>query len=83
MRTKTVLVALVAAFLTLSFAGDTWARSRSSSGGSASVRGYTTKSGKTVAPYQRTTPNGSKQDNWSAKGNVNPYTGKSGTKNPY
>lgn len=83
MRFKALLVALVAAFLTLSFASDTWARSRSSSGGSTSVRGYTTKSGKAVAPHQRTTPNGSKQDNWSTKGNVNPYTGKSGIKNPY
>ncbi len=53
-----------------------------SSGGSHSVRGYTTKNGTYVAPHQQTNPNGTKRDNWSTKGNVNPNTGKPGTKNP-
>lgn len=44
------------------------------------VRGYVKKSGKYVASYRRTTPNKTKADNWSAKGNVNPDTGKAGTK---
>src|SRR5438552_2648263 len=52
-------------------------------GGSVSVRGYTTKSGTYVAPHMRSAPDGNVWNNWSTKGNVNPYTGKEGTKNPY
>jgi hypothetical protein len=47
------------------------------------VRGYTTKSGTYVAPHYRSSPDSSKLNNWSTKGNVNPYTGQPGTKNPY
>lgn len=44
------------------------------------VRGYTTKGGSYVAPHHRTAPNATKADNYSTKSNVNPYTGKKGTK---
>lgn len=44
------------------------------------VKGHVTKSGKYVAPSVRTAPNKSKLDNFSTKGNVNPYSGKAGTK---
>jgi hypothetical protein len=54
--------------------------SSSHSGGSHSIRGYTTKSGNYVAPHHATNPDSSKTNNWSHKGNVNPYTGKVGTK---
>jgi len=50
---------------------------------STKVRGHYKKDGTYVAPHVRTTPNSSKLDNWSTKGNVNPYTGKDGTKDPY
>jgi hypothetical protein len=53
-----------------------------SGGGSHSVGGYTTKRGTYVAPHMQTNPNGTKLDNWSTKGNVNPYTGRPGTKKP-
>ena len=46
------------------------------------VSGYTKKDGTVVAPYQRTTPNGTQRDNWSSKPNYNPNTGKEGTKEP-
>ena len=46
------------------------------------VRSYTRKNGTRVQSHQRTSPNRSKNDNWSTKGNVNPDTGKKGTKNP-
>ncbi len=42
------------------------------------VHGYYKKSGKYVAPYFRTNRNKTKLDNWSHKGNINPYTGKKG-----
>jgi len=53
-----------------------------SKSGTTSVRGYYRKNGTYVKPHKRTSPNKTKMDNWSTKGNVNPYTGKAGTKNP-
>lgn len=47
------------------------------------VRGHTRKDGTYVAPHYRSSPDGSKANNWSTKGNINPYTGKEGTVNPY
>jgi hypothetical protein len=47
------------------------------------VRGYTTKNGTYVAPHYQTNPDSSLLNNWSTKGNYNPYTGKPGTVNPY
>ncbi|MEI6064793.1 MAG: hypothetical protein WCQ26_09395 [Pseudanabaena sp. ELA748] len=35
-----------------------------------------------VKAHAQTAPNKSKKDNWSTIGNVNPYTGKKGTKRP-
>ncbi|PKN52829.1 MAG: hypothetical protein CVU55_06310 [Deltaproteobacteria bacterium HGW-Deltaproteobacteria-13] len=54
----------------------------SSTGGSHRIRGYVKKNGTYVAPSHATNLNHSKYDNWSTKGNVNPYTGKEGTKDP-
>lgn len=49
-----------------------------------SVRGYYKPSiGRYVAPHYKTTPNRSRFDNYSTKGNYNPYSGKKGTANPY
>lgn len=46
------------------------------------VSGYTRKDGTYVQPYFRTAPNSTLMDNFSTKGNVNPYTGKPGWINP-
>ncbi len=44
------------------------------------VRGYYKRStGRYVAPHYKTTPNRTRFDNFSMKGNYNPYTGKKGT----
>lgn len=51
--------------------------------GSHSTKGYFKKDGTYVAPSYATNPNATKTDNYSSKGNVNPYTGKEGTKDPY
>lgn len=51
--------------------------------GSHSKKGYVKKDGTYVAPSYATNPNNTKTDNYSSKGNVNPYTGKEGTKDPY
>lgn len=42
------------------------------------VHGYTTKRGTYVAPHYRSNSNSVKYDNYSSKGNYNPYTGKKG-----
>ncbi len=47
------------------------------------VNGYTRSNGTYVEPYYKSSPNNSAYDNYSTKGNVNPYTGQEGTKNPY
>ena len=46
------------------------------------VQGYTRKDGTYVAPYMRTAPNSTRNDNYSTQGNINPYTGQEGTKPP-
>lgn len=48
---------------------------------SHNVRGYTKKNGTYVAPHEQTNPNRTRKDNYSHKGNYNPYTGKKGRKN--
>ncbi len=47
------------------------------------VNGYTRSNGTYVEPHYRSSPNNTTYDNWSTKGNVNPYTGQEGTRNPY
>lgn len=42
------------------------------------VRGTVTRRGEYRPPHYRTPPNHTQRDNWSAKGNRNPYTGKAG-----
>lgn len=72
--TLSLLVCILLASSTLSHARG---------GSSTYVRGYTTKTGKYVAPHHRSSPDGSRMNNWSTKGNVNPYTGKPGSADPY
>jgi hypothetical protein len=45
-----------------------------------SVRGYHRKDGTYVRPHMRSNPDGNFNNNWSTIGNINPYTGKLGTK---
>ena len=47
------------------------------------VSGYTSSSGTYVNPYRATNSNATRQDNYSTKGNVDPWTGKPGTKSPW
>ncbi len=51
-----------------------------SSGGSHAVKGHFKKNGQYVQPHRATNPTQTQRDNWSSKPNVNPYTGKPGTK---
>ena len=45
------------------------------------VSGQVTKSGTYVQPHHATNRDSTKENNYSQKGNVNPYTGREGTKN--
>jgi hypothetical protein len=47
---------------------------------STKVHGYTKKDGTHVESYHRTKSDGTTKNNYSHKGNTNPYTGKKGTK---
>lgn len=83
-----------AALLLILIAGTAFARGGGHSGGHHShtyssgyeshstthVNGYTKRDGSYVAPHDRTTQDHTKNNNWSTKGNVNPETGKPGTK---
>ena len=44
------------------------------------VSGYYRKNGTYVQPYRATDPNGTRNDNYSTRDNVNAYTGVEGTK---
>lgn len=48
-----------------------------------SVRGYERSDGTYVQPHEQTNPNSTRTDNWSSQGNVNPFTGQAGTRDPY
>jgi len=74
---KKLLLVLALLIGVLSFSASADART-------TRVRGYYKPStGSYVAPHYKTTPNRSKFDNFSTKGNYNPYTGKKGTVNPF
>lgn len=46
-------------------------------------RYFKPSTGKYVAPYFKTSPNKTRLDNFSTKGNYNPFTGKKGYTSPY
>lgn len=68
------LLPALAVSLALLFSASSEAR------GSVRVKSYARKDGTYVPAHRRTSANSTKADNWSTKGNVNPYTGKKGSK---
>lgn len=65
-------VALFAALIAAPLAAQT----------TTTVKPHIRKDGTFVSGHQRTTPNSTVNDNWSTSPNVNPWTGKTGTKPP-
>lgn len=47
------------------------------------VQGYQKNDGTYIQPHYRSDPDGDVNNNWSTKGNQNPYTGQKGTHAPY
>jgi hypothetical protein len=87
MIAKTTIVCALCMISAMSFArggGFSGGHSsyHSSGTGEHYVSGYTRSNGTYVTGHHQTNPNGTKYDNWSSKGNVNPYTGKEGTIDP-
>lgn len=90
MKYKTVLLALIAIpFAASAFPRGyhapravTYTSTRSTYNAPVRTRGYLKRNGTYVAPHYSTAPNRTKSDNWTSKPNVNPYTGKAGTKDP-
>ena len=75
---KIIVSTLLACFLFFGVVSVNFAQAR------VSVKGYTRRSTSTyVAPHYRTSPNRTRFDNWSTKGNFNPYTGKKGYVSPF
>lgn len=73
---KTLIIALVSFLVSLGLFSFAEAATR--------VRGYYKRSnGSYVQPHYRSSPNSSKFDNWSTKGNINPYSGKRGYNDPF
>jgi len=60
--------------------GHSYGSHSRSSTGEHLVSGYTRSNGTYVAPHYQTNPNGTRNDNYSTRGNVNPHTGELGTK---
>lgn len=69
------IIALLLAFLMLSAVA---AEARSTR-----VKPHVRKDGTFVPGHRRTTPDSSKFNNYSTKGNSNPYTGEKGTVDPF
>lgn len=70
MKLKEIIIFIIISFFSISTLAD------------VSVKGYYRKDGTFVKPHYRSEPNSIQSDNWSTKGNINPYTGEKGTKEP-
>jgi hypothetical protein len=76
------LASLIASTMLVDHAGASSEKSSHKNLGIVHVKEYVRKNGTHVKPSCRTLPNETKKDNWSSLGNVNPCTGKKGTKRP-
>lgn len=65
-----LLIATLLLASSLSASADQW------------VNGYTRQNGTYVQPHMRSNPNGTTLDNYSTRGNSNPYTGERGYRSP-
>jgi hypothetical protein len=70
MKLTLIATALFFTFASGSTLADTW------------VNGYYKQNGTYVQGHYRSDANSTRYDNWSTRGNVNPYTGEVGTQDP-
>jgi hypothetical protein len=77
-----LLIASVAVLATVCAASAQPLYGTGSNPNSHTISPYTTQSGTYHPPAQATNPNPAQSDNYSTRGNVNPYTGAIGTRTP-
>ena len=65
----------LAALTAVACAGEAFAQQR--------TQGYTRRDGTYVAPSYRTAPDSNRFNNFSTRGNVNPYSGRQGSVSPH
>ena len=91
MKSSAILVLLAAAMALAPVAavdakgsrgGGSYASSSGSKSSSTAVHSYTKKNGTHVDAHRRTTADRTEKNNYSARGNSNPNTGKTGHKTP-
>lgn len=79
LKTGTALFAILLAATAQAKGSHGGGHARSSTGVHWTT-GHTTKTGTYVQGHYSTNPNGTRNDNFSTRGNTNPYTGEAGTK---
>jgi len=82
---KIVAIAIASLIASTLFINTAWAVSKKNSRKvvkTLSTSNQVKKSVVSVKSHARTARNKTKKDNWSTIGNVNPHTGKKGTKRP-
>jgi hypothetical protein len=82
---KIVAIAIAGLIASTLFMDTAWAVSKKNSRKvvkTSSTSSQVKKNMVSVKPHARSAANKTKKDNWSTIGNVNPYTGKKGTKRP-
>lgn len=76
MKIRVLLTALAASMLLVLVASAALAQS-------VYTRGYYRSNGTYVQPHYSSRPDGNTFNNYGTRGNYNPYTGATGTRNPY
>lgn len=71
---KRIFLFLAALLIAVSFGAEAASRYQ---------RGYAKRNGTYVSGHYKTRSDSFRSNNYSTRGNINPYTGKRGTKDPY
>jgi len=72
-RMKKLIFAVLALAFVMVFSTDAFAYRY--------TRGHYRSNGTYVQPYRSSSPDGARWNNWSSRGNANPFTGKRGNRN--
>ena len=79
---KTLIIAGAAALIATAAQAQYRTYGTGSNSSSTYVQPHVNSNGSYTSGHYRTTPNGTQMDNYGSRGNYNPYTGRTGTRNP-
>jgi uncharacterized protein YdeI (BOF family) len=79
---KTLIIAAAIAGISTVASAQGFGYGTGSNSSNHAVSGYTRNNGTYVPPSHATNPNNTTSDNYGTRGNVNPYTGQTGTRTP-